>query len=309
MPNGYECWITVDYDNVVSVSSVVNLDKLPFGNGIGEIQTITSDDDIFVSYNYIDTVYEENAQVLSTPEATPNLCFIQTLHYDQDFDSSQGGYVHNVTRNSYGSVDPDNITLYEVQVEYPLDTVNLNDEDAYVLTAALGQFDPTPDSCAVEISKNYLLDVISVQNLTKSLNGSIIRRTGNVVIVGTAGTAWASSDDIRANIDYLEYWEPGDIVNVCYESDIYWEKGDQVLVNYTYNPMSEAHLKPCAIRYEYYEVYNYVFINLYYRSSVFSFPLYFMLNTDEDGDGIGRVDKIFLEMLDWFLDPEVHLGE
>ena len=80
-------------------------------------------------------------------------------------------------------------------------------------------------------------------------------------------------------------------------------------VNYSYNPTSEAHLKPCAIRYEYYEVYNFSFFTLYYRTACFTFPLYFMENTPSPTADMGRVDKVVYEMLDWFLDPNIHFGE
>ena len=87
------------------------------------------------------------------------------------------------------------------------------------------------------------------------------------------------------------------------------KKGDIVEVHYSYNPVTEAHLKPCAIRYEYYQIYNFTFTNLFYRTAVFTFPFYFMENDTMPGATMGKVDKVFYEMIDWFLDPEVHLDE
>jgi len=308
MPSGSQCWVNVDDENLISVSSVINLDKMQYGNGIGEVVVVTSDDDILVNYPQIDLNVEENADVCAAPEPTPNACCILTSRYDQDFSN---GSIYNVTRQSEGTaVSIDN---YEVQVSYEIDTVSYNDPDVTVLTAASGYFDPTPDSCAVELSKNFSINVQSVTNNTQGQSGTILSRITNVVIVGTNGVTWAAGDDVDAVYDYLEYWEPGDQVEVEYVSTVYWEKGDDVLVDYIYNPTSDAHLKPCAIRYEYYEVYNFTVLALYYRTAVFTFPLSFMNNynsvEEEQSGELGRVDKVFYEMLDWFLYPNVHSEE
>ena len=104
-------------------------------------------------------------------------------------------------------------------------------------------------------------------------------------------------------------WEVGDSLAVTYHSSIYWQKSDSLLIEYTYNPVSNAHLKPVAIRYEDYQIYNYTFPVLYYRSAVFTFPLYFIRNDTLPGETIGNVDNIFYQMLDWFLSPGVHTEE
>jgi hypothetical protein len=165
----------------------------------------------------------------------------------------------------------------------------------------------------VELSKNFSIDVQSVTNNTQGQTGTVLSRITNVVTVGTNGVTWAAGDDVDAVYNYLEYWEPGDQVEVEYESTVYWEKGDDVIVDYIYNPTSDAHLKPCAIRYEYYEVYNFTVLALYYRTAVFTFPLSFMNNynslEEEQSGEIGRVDNVFYEMLDWFLYPDVHSGD
>ena len=99
-------------------------------------------------------------------------------------------------------------------------------------------------------------------------------------------------------------------MNVVYSSNLYWEKSDSVVVEYSYNPTSDAHLKPCAIRYEYYDVEAFSFFYLRYRTACFTFPLYFI--QDEPSlinPNLSRVELVVYEMLDWFLDPSIHFGE
>lgn len=299
-PSGSECWVIVDtnsYKNLIEVTSVINWDKMAYGNGVGEVEVVTSDDDIKVNYAYIDTVYEEYADVLPYPTPTQTACYIRTSHYDQDFTE---GIIYNQSKDSYGTAGV--INLDSLQVNYLPDTATV--ADVVVLTEADGQFDPTPDSCAVRVSTLNLVDVFSVTNITRNQTGAIMRQEANIVIVSTQST-WATTDSLEASISYFQYiaWEVGDSVWVEYASDIYWERGDSVTVDFSCNPMSDAHLKPCAIRYEYYEVYNYTFIVLYYRTAVFTFPLSFMQNTN------GEVDELFENMLDWFLYPSSHVGE
>lgn len=306
-PTGSECWITVQDDHLIEVTSVINYSK-PL-NGVGEVIDVTSDDDIKVTYPYIVVTYSENTTVNATPAPTPTVCTITTSHYDQDFSDTTSTQIYNQTKDSYGTAINTNVKV--VTVNYPTDTVTYNETNAVVRTAAGGQFDPTPDSCAVmfTFSRNYVIGIDTVTNNTQGVTGTVSSLIGNIAVIHTNGTTWAATDDVDGEVSHLEYWQPGDTVQVVYDSDLYWEKGDDVRVNYSYNPTSEAHLKPCAIRYEYYEVYNFSFFTLYYRTACFTFPLYFMENTPSPTADMGRVDKVVYEMLDWFLDPNIHFGE
>jgi hypothetical protein len=258
-------------------------------------------------------VTNENSQVLDSnspggnfPDPTQTACFIRTQRYDQLFSDSG---IYNVTRNSYADTVV-SITQYNVQVIYP-DTI---------VTVQPGYFDyaepvflsATDTSCSLQLNKHIIDDVTYIHNVTKNWDGELSSKVDNVIQVvyfPRPGQQWQDTDSIVVNFQYHQYWEVGDSLSVTYMSDVYWEKGDQVEVQYIYNPVTEAHLKPCAIRYEYYEIYNYTVAQLYYRSAVFTFPLYFMQNEPEPGEVLGRVDKLILEMLDWFLDPNVHLSE
>ena len=306
-PNGSECIITVPDEDITSVTSVYNVDK----DRYGEVITVTSDDDIIVSYLYEQIpVTAENSEVLnasstggSYTDPTNITCFIRTDRYDQDSLT-----IYNVTRNSYGIEA--NITQYDIQIFYP-DTL---------VTIEPGHFDyqepvvtsPTENNCIVVVEKNYVDEVIEVLNVTQDWAGAYVSRVDNELLISydpRAGLTWQDSDSILIRYKYYQYWEVGDSLQVDYISDNYWEKGDLIEVTYSYNPVTEAHLKPCAIRYEYFEVYNYTFNQLYYRTSVFTFPLYFMRNDTLPGETMGQTDKIFYEMIDWFLYPDVHTGE
>ena len=307
-PDGSECWITLPDDNINEVYSVVNHSKL---NSVGEIISLSSADEIMVSYNFIPVqIEDENSEVLdsSTPggnysDPTTTVCFIRTQYYDQVFSK-----IFNITRNSYAQ--PVSYSQFEVQVNYP-DTVveitptHFDYEEPDVLTA-------NDTSCTVELNKHYIDDLQMIYNFSKNWDGYLISKVDNILTIGyspQAGLQWEDSDSIVVEFTYHQYWEVGDSLEVDYMSDIYWEKTDTLTVAYNYTPVTEAHLKPCAIRYEYYDFYNYSFYRLYFRTAVFTFPLYFIDNDIQPGETMGRVDQLFLNMLDWFLDPNIHLGE
>jgi|GEM_PF-2322213 len=304
-PNGYQCWLGVPDDNVTSVTSVYNMDK----DQIAEVISVTGNDEVLVSYEFTPfPVTNENSEVLNASSAggnytnpTPTACFIRTERYDQVFSE-----IYNVSRNSYAD-SVASIVQFDVQINYP---------DALV-TMQPGSFDyieptvsnPTPTSCTVTVEKNFVDNILEIRNVTLNTSGALLSRNNNVLQVGYTGTQWSNSDSILVRYTYHQYWEVGDVLSVDYTSDHYWEKGDIVEIEYTYNPVTEAHLKPCAIRYEYYTVYNFTFTQLHYRAAITTFPMYFMLNDTIPGQTMGRVDNVFYEMLDWFLDPEVHIGE
>jgi len=303
-PNGYQCWLSVPDDNVISVSSVYNMDK----NQSAEVINVTGNDEILVSYAFVPLqVVDENSQVLNASSSggnytnpTPTGCFIRTERYDQIFSE-----IYNVTRNSYA-----------VAVSYPQFDVQVNYPDT-IVTLEPGHFDyteptvsnPTSNACTITVEKNFVDNVLEIRNVTLNAVGTLISRSNNVLQVSYTSAQWSNSDSIVVRYTYHQYWEVGDSLRVDYMSDHYWEKGDVVEISYTFNPVTEAHLKPCAIRYEYFEIYNYTFYQLYYRAAIFTFPMYFMQNDTIPGQNMGKVDKVFYEMLDWFLDPAVHLGE
>ena len=307
-PNGYQCWMTLDDENISEILSIMNMDK---PNSMGEVISLSSDDEILVSYEFIPVqVDDENSQVLdsSSPggnysDPTTTACFIQTDRYDQVFSE-----IYNVTRNSYAEAV--SISQYDVQVNYPDTVVNIvpghfDYAEPVVLTA-------TDTSCSIQLNKHFIDQVNLIYNHTKDWDGYLISKSDNIAQIGyepRAGLQWEDSDSIVVEFTYHQYWEVGDSLEVDYMSDVYWEKADQIVVEYKYTPITQAHLKPCAIRYEYYDFYSYSFYRLYYRTAVFTFPLYFMDNTVQEGEDMGRVDKLFIEMLDWFLYPDVHFGE
>jgi hypothetical protein len=316
-PNGHQCWMVVPSNNVSAVNSVQNLDQPE--NGIGEIIAITTGPLgnftvplVLVNYQFIsDTIVDELAEVLDSddettagqdvPDPTYNSCFIRTEQRDQVFTR-----IYNETRNSYADIEEIETDLYEAMVVY----------DDSLVTIAPGHFDyaepvvqgASASTCTIVLNKHFIDDVSLIFNVTKNQSGTVLNRADNIVTVATA-TQWANSDSIVVNFVYHQYWEIGDAVHVDYYSDKYWEGTDNIVMDFTYNPTTEAHLKPCAIRYENYDVIYGSFTQLYYRTAIFTFPLYFMNNDTIPGRTMGRVDNVVYNMLDWFLDESAHLGE
>ena len=306
-PTGSQCWITVPDENITSVSTVYNADK----DRYGEVITVTSSDDISVSYMYEPIeVTGENSLVLNSSSSggnytdpTQTTCNIRTVRYDQEFHR-----IYNATRSAYA--EDVSSTRYDVQVVYP-DTI---------VTIEPGYFDylepavqsPADSNCVVVVEKSYIDDVLEVVNVTQNWTGTFVSRNNSELLVSytpRTGQTWLDSDSIMIRYTYHQYWEVGDVLEVDYTSDKYWEKGDVIEVSYNYNPVTDQHLKPVAIRYEYFETYNYTFNQLYYRTSMFTFPMYFMKNDTLPDQSMGKVDKVFYEMLDWFLYPDVHTNE
>lgn len=100
-------------------------------------------------------------------------------------------------------------------------------------------------------------------------------------------------------------------IRVTYPYGQPWSNSDVLLVDYKYDPISEMHLKPVAVRYEAQprvlnqieiqgETFTYYTYELGYRTAIFGFPLYFINNDN------GEVEEIFREMLNWFFYPTIH---
>jgi hypothetical protein len=155
----------------------------------------------------------------------------------------------------------------------PPDTTYLN-EDSPVAAGA------TPVHCAVTPLHSPILEVFEVKNVTRSVIGQI------------------------------ESFNPTSI-QVSYPFGQPWRSSDTLQVDYRYNRISVAHLKPVAVRYENQRtVLQYTTINgvqvpnyvttLGYRTSIFGFPFYFMKNDQ------GQVKDLVKEMLNWFFYPGLH---
>lgn len=138
----------------------------------------------------------------------------------------------------------------------------------------------SPMQCTVIPSHDKLLQIYSVVNVTKGVVGGIVN---------------FNSEQITVSYSFGEPWDPA----------------DTVIADYKYDPISDFHLKPVAVRYEdQVRVVSQVDIGgvtvtqisyrLGYRTSLFTFPLFFM-NNDE-----GQVEEVFKQMLNWFFYPTIH---
>jgi hypothetical protein len=148
------------------------------------------------------------------------------------------------------------------------------DEDSPILTGS------TPVHCTVLPTRGPVLAVYSVINVTKGVVGEV------------------------------ESYDPSSI-QVSYPFGEPWTNNDVLQVDYRYDPISQNQLKPVAMRYEQQpRILNTVIINgfqvsyyttvLGYRTSMFTFPLFFMKNDQ------GQVTQIAREMLNWFFYPGQH---
>jgi len=138
----------------------------------------------------------------------------------------------------------------------------------------------TPVQCTVQPVKTPVMAVYRVENKTKGVVGQILYFTPQSIVVS------------------YPYGEP-------------WATGDTLEVDYRYNPVSQNHLKPVAMRYEnqprtlHTIIINgipvtYETVSLGYRTSLFTFPLFYIKNDN------GQVNQIAREMLNWFFYPTLH---
>ncbi|MFH1861689.1 MAG: hypothetical protein ABH878_02650, partial [bacterium] len=165
-------------------------------------------------------------------------------------------------------------TFYSVTADTEATDPYIEDEDSPISSGS------TPIQCKVIPLNSGLLAVDSVYNSTKGVLGQVISFNATEIIVS------------------YPYSEP-------------WVNSDVLRVDYTYDPISENHLKPVAVRYESQpremqsieiqgSTYTYYTYTLGYRTSLFTFPLYFVKNDQ------GQVEGVFKEMLDWFFFPTIH---
>jgi len=140
-------------------------------------------------------------------------------------------------------------------------------------------YPPTPVDCIIALSRNKVLEITRVMNITRGDSGEVLTLTNNV-LVGNRRVA-------VARVSYL-FGEP-------------WSVTDTVEVDYRFQPYSEFHMRPCAVRYEKVsESREGQGFEVRYRLAVFTFPFYFM------DDSQGQVTRMFHEMLDWFFLPYAH---
>lgn len=138
----------------------------------------------------------------------------------------------------------------------------------------------TPVQATILPLKSGLLAVYRVENVTKGVVAQISSFNSTQIIV---------------TYPYNEPWSDSDVLEV----------------DYKYDPISIAHLKPVALRYEAQpRVQNTITINgvqvsyytytLGFRTGYFAFPFYFMVNDQQ------QVETIAKDMLNWFFYPTLH---
>ncbi len=147
-------------------------------------------------------------------------------------------------------------------------------------------YPPTPVDCIVRMPINRrILSIYRVENTTRGVIGEV---------QSWANNSWHAGTDFAA------------IVRVSYPYGEPWSVEDTIRVDYRYQPTSEMHLRPCAIRYEKLSSpAEGQGLELRYRVAIFTFPLYYLDNS-VTADGEGRVTTMFHNMLDWFYQMEAH---
>ncbi len=169
------------------------------------------------------------------------------------------------------------------------DTLNgdvFNDLAAVKVYADTICYPPTPVDCIVRMPINRrILNISRIENTTRGVVGEV---------QSWANNAWHAGTSFAA------------VVRVSYTYGEPWSVEDTIRVDYRYQPTSEMHLRPCAIRYEKLSSpAEGEGLELRYRVAVFTFPLYYLVNSN-DGGGEGRVETMFNNMLDWFYQAEAH---
>jgi len=142
-------------------------------------------------------------------------------------------------------------------------------------------YPPTPVDCIIKMPRNRILEISRVENISRGVIGEVQSWTNN---------AWRSGSEVLA------------IAKISYPFSDPWSVEDTILVDYKYQPTSERHLRPCAIRYEKLSRLSsgVDIFYLRYRIAVFTFPLYFLDNSQ------GNVTWMFHNMLNWFYQPTAH---
>lgn len=137
-------------------------------------------------------------------------------------------------------------------------------------------YPPTPLDCLIKLPDKRVRNVSRVFNQNRNEYGEVVSITNNLG-------------------QYKETY-----VRVSYQSGEPWSLTDVIRVDYSYLPFSDFHFKPCAVRFERLQELDDGGFTILYRAAVFTFPLYFLDNTD------GSVSRMFRQMLNWFFLPYAH---
>ncbi len=143
-------------------------------------------------------------------------------------------------------------------------------------------YPPTSVDCLIEIDRKRVLRVSRVENVTRGVQGQVQSLTNNV----------GSNTQTVVRVSY-PFGEP-------------WSVGDSVVVDYVFQPSSEFHRKPVAIRYEKVVEKPGGSLEVRYRVAVFTFPLYYLSDSVQTGHTEGSVTEMYNNMLDWFFYPFAH---
>lgn len=141
-------------------------------------------------------------------------------------------------------------------------------------------YPPTPVDCIIALSRNRVLEISRVENITRGVFAEVETIRNNVRNVGSTKFYTLSK------VSY-PYGEP-------------WALTDSIEVDYRFQPFSERHLRPCAIRYEKLSPAEARGFEVRYRVAIFAFPLYYLDNSN------GQVSEMFRSMLNWFFLPHAH---
>jgi hypothetical protein len=165
--------------------------------------------------------------------------------------------------SSYTDTASGDVTNELAEVRASVDTIN---------------YPPTSVDCIIVLQRNRVSDITRVENITRGVFGTPVSRTNNVTV--------GNKQRCIARVSY-EYGEP-------------WSLTDSVVVDYTYLPFSDFHMKPCAIRYERVEPAEGTGYQVLYRVAVFNFPFYYLDDSNQN------VTRMFQSMLRWFFLPYAH---
>ena len=149
-----------------------------------------------------------------------------------------------------------------------------NDTATVVVNVDTIYYPPSPVDCFIRIERPRVLEVTRVENITRGVIGEVLTLTniGDFAVV---------------RVSY-PYGEP-------------WAVTDKVVVDYRFQPYSDFHLRPCALRFERIsQSEDGRSFEIRYRVAIFAFPLYFLDNSN------GDVHRMVNSMLDWFFLPYAH---
>ncbi len=173
-------------------------------------------------------------------------------------------------------------TVYTFESYTDTASGDVRNEQAFVkVSVDTINFPPTSVNCLIEIDRRRVLHVHRVLNVTRGALGQVQSLTNNV-----GGTQT--------------------IVRISYEFGEPWSVDDSIEVDYEFQPSSDFHRKPVAIRYEKVVEKPGGAFEVRYRVAIFTFPLYFLSDSGEVGHTEGPVTEMFNGMLDWFFYPFAH---